>query len=650
MPKFPPGVTNPLREDLDFAEYKAVAMACDSGATLPAAPVIGQWFLHTPAGRQILCQYNGADWKPIIGISSTVEVLYVDGTLGTDNLNYGHGPGADAFASIQYALDSLPRNAQSAHIYIAAGTYTEDLWVHHKNFQVRFQGSLSTVASLVATGGSRGDGLAPPNVTGAFAANAHDNKLIKFTSGANDGLYRIVSLTTATHLYLTGRTLNAHPVNTDTYEICDWGTIIDGNCNMFNMWHMAWYDVAFTTNVGTRSIVLWSMPYYSFDRCKVTVNAGIDWGLFIAFSSGTLTYCLCRVTSGTGVAILLEDLANLELVGGNKLLGYGTAAGEGIKIRQGATLSTFYYGNEIANLKSGIVAIDSGIACLNNIATETKNYIHGCRHGLYAWHSSRITRAATTGTVYGKKLDGTADANTDDSYTEIKSYSWVGVDTPDFQLDAHAPRHGYLGADELSLIYPIGLGAVPVINKHFADISGFTEGHSGGSFTPHLARGTIFSGATNGDYGRIYTTLGFYHAYAVYGYTLGTKISIRQAANQLMYIGWFETTTPGTNQMHYAFMIEDNNLYAIAGVDAANKQQSGSLATWVTTNDYFLGLVDGASAIDFYVNHVKVFSVTTVAHRPTAALLYLIYYIETNENANKQCFLHPFNLFAAHAY
>jgi hypothetical protein len=217
-------------------------------------------------------------------------------------------------------------------------------------------------------------------------------------------------------------------------------------------------------------------------------------------------------------------------------------------------------------------------------------------------------------------------------------------------LAAHGSRHGYLGADELPIIYLNAQRASPMINKHFGDLGGLTEGHSGGSLVLGIVFGLLRSGATSGNYGRVYMSQTCYHAYTSYGHTLGTKISIRQSTNQDFWLGWFESTTPGTNQNHYAFRITNNNLYAYAGKSDTYKENSGSLATFSGSRDFFLSLNDGSDAngIRFYVDHTLAYSVTNSANRPFGVNLYLVFYIKTNEAALKDCFQCPFTLFTAH--
>ncbi len=74
---------------------------------MPTSPVTGQWFLHTPTGRKILYQYDGSAWQPIHSLGTVV--IYVDKTDGTDDLNHGTGTDSNAFATVQYALNMLPK-------------------------------------------------------------------------------------------------------------------------------------------------------------------------------------------------------------------------------------------------------------------------------------------------------------------------------------------------------------------------------------------------------------------------------------------------------------------------------------------------------------------------------------------------------------
>jgi len=93
-------------DDIDFQLKKAIDMLFDNGATLPAASEEGQVFIHTPTGRAVKMVYSGGQWNP--EVSYGTMTVYVDKTDGTDSLDNGFGADADAFASLQFAIDAIP--------------------------------------------------------------------------------------------------------------------------------------------------------------------------------------------------------------------------------------------------------------------------------------------------------------------------------------------------------------------------------------------------------------------------------------------------------------------------------------------------------------------------------------------------------------
>lgn len=116
-----PYTVNAFTGELD---YYNTSLLCDNGATLPSAPVTGQWFYHTPTGRGILLFYNGTYWKPFRMMVATT--MYVDVTNGTDAQDKGYGTGANAFKTLAYAISQLPGIIdENVTINLAVGTYTD---------------------------------------------------------------------------------------------------------------------------------------------------------------------------------------------------------------------------------------------------------------------------------------------------------------------------------------------------------------------------------------------------------------------------------------------------------------------------------------------------------------------------------------------
>jgi hypothetical protein len=222
---------SPLTEDLDFAGFKAVAMACDSGSIFPTspAPTTGQWFLHAPTGRQILYQYNGTSWVPIISLGSITT--YVDKTDGTDAIDKGFGTDTNAYKTIQYAINQIP-SLYSGNVTItcSAESYAEAVVLRGKipagNFSFTLQGTLpspTVSATSTSAASASNSAQATVTVTGAgWVASAYKTMLIKFTSGTQNGQYFIIDDNTTDTLTLAG---NASGLAAGvTFEIYDFGT------------------------------------------------------------------------------------------------------------------------------------------------------------------------------------------------------------------------------------------------------------------------------------------------------------------------------------------------------------------------------------------------------------------------------------------
>ena len=192
-------VANPLEADLNFATYKAVAMACDNGATLPTSPtpVVGQWFLHTPTGRSILMQYSGTVWIPIYAFGATT--MYVS-TTGTDDAAHGTATGTDAFLTLTYALSMVPPLCSgNVIIYAGVGTFAEDVVVQGKlctgPYTLTIQGTLTSLLTASMDSGVQGSGATVGSVTdtGAFAATVYTT--VDATSAAAQKVLNVTSTT-----------------------------------------------------------------------------------------------------------------------------------------------------------------------------------------------------------------------------------------------------------------------------------------------------------------------------------------------------------------------------------------------------------------------------------------------------------------------
>lgn len=138
--------------DVNFASFKAIALACDRGTNFPSSPAWGQWFLHTTSN--CLFMYDGSAWKPIISFGDIT--LYVDGTNGSDAPGQGIASGSGATATIQYAINLIPAIVGGdVTINIAGGTYTENLTIGSRiilgNYYINLVGTKTTLVSGTIT-------------------------------------------------------------------------------------------------------------------------------------------------------------------------------------------------------------------------------------------------------------------------------------------------------------------------------------------------------------------------------------------------------------------------------------------------------------------------------------------------------------------
>lgn len=221
----------PMTGNLDFAYYKAITLTCDNGATVPASPVAGTWFLHTPTGRSVLMMYDGSNWIPILSLGTMT--IYVDNTDGTDAIDTGGAVDAGAVKTVQYAVNLIPGLVGgNVTININAETYAEAVTIQGKNptgaFTITLNGTLVVHDNLTMSGnGVQGTGATQSSVhVHSMTDHHYNNTLLKFTNSTNNGLYRIIDHNDTTDIIMAGQTLTAQPLATETCTVYTWGTIL----------------------------------------------------------------------------------------------------------------------------------------------------------------------------------------------------------------------------------------------------------------------------------------------------------------------------------------------------------------------------------------------------------------------------------------
>jgi hypothetical protein len=319
--------------DVSSGEWNAAhiitgAAEAYQATSFPGSPTEGLLCYRTD--RHVLYQYTGSVWAPIV--SHAAMTLYVDPT-GTDDSAHGWASGTDAYATINYALSQVPPlYGGNVTINIAAGTYTENVVARGKrptgDYTITLQGAMTTQVTDTMTSGSTptAQGSTQGSVTksgAGWTTDAFKRMLCKFTSGSNDGTYRVIESNTSETLTLIGGVLPAAPQNGNSFLILSHTSIISGTFSAYCPVLLA--DVSITGSTG-----VFDGPC-GFTRCKLgTIRSS---GLANFVDNHGLDLCTAESTAGHTTVDVADVAGSLTLVGT-----YITMSSSGIAllIRQGA--------------------------------------------------------------------------------------------------------------------------------------------------------------------------------------------------------------------------------------------------------------------------------------------------------------------------
>jgi hypothetical protein len=369
-----------------------------SGSTFPTYPLTGQMFLHTPTGRKILYQYDGSAWQPIKNHGSMT--IYVD-TTGTDDLNHGTATGTDAFLTIQYAINAIPPVlGGNVGMYIGAGTFTENINFNGKltgnNYSISVYGALSSVATLIATGnGTQGaTSTLASFVQSGITTNAYQNKILKFTSGANDGTFRIIDSNDTTTITLAGQSLPAQPATNDTATVYDWGTIVTTTYSTsgYGQLNIYFYGINFNGNFYNHMA---SWAYFGY--CKHSSFHSLDQ------AKSSLVDCYV-VNDGVGITTLAQ-----ALITGGKYSGSYNAI--------------FAANNSIMALLGGVVVDTAVYGIMGNMGSvidttpaNVYNFIRNCSQiGVYCYQNAKAVGVA----------NNQYSGNTGNTFADAATFSFI---------------------------------------------------------------------------------------------------------------------------------------------------------------------------------------------------------------------------------
>jgi hypothetical protein len=293
--------------DIDFGTFKAIAMACDNGTTLPTspAPTLGQWFLLNVTGRKVLLQYSGSAWVPVFSLGAIT--IYVDAASGVNTQNNGTSTGSSAFLTIAYAISQIPALCDGNVTVNCAGSFSESPSIGGKAFTgaytITFAGVSTVTNSKTVT--AIGTGSATTQ------AYADLNNLTSVAKGDiavfNDGTTRVVGASgrTALRIDLVGNAIPSSgltPVQFRPFTTVFTGlfTIAAGQTNI---------AFSFIKLTNTASYAVLSMgTNITFTQCQIISAGAVD---AIRIVSGFALFQTCALMStanpGSGAACCFLD-------------------------------------------------------------------------------------------------------------------------------------------------------------------------------------------------------------------------------------------------------------------------------------------------------------------------------------------------------
>jgi len=383
-----------------------------SGAIVPTVAMEGATFLHTPTGRTVLLRYAGGAWRSVASYGSMT--LYVDGASGSDNINKGYGTGANAYATVQYAINAIPASVGgNVAVNVAAGTFAEDVSIAGKtfagNYTITITGTRSTLDTLTSSASTQGSGAIQGTVvrsSGTWTSNQRQNKMVRFTAGVNSGVTRIIDSNTTTTITIVEVWSGGAP-GTDAFVVEDWGTTIRSVAVGTNQIGVVLVDVSLVGTAGSAALTVPPGARVALTTTKVSVAAGSTTFGVITVAGGSISFDTCVLTNATdGDRILAVEISGLVLFNRTKLVSNDASTTYGIILDLGGVLE-LESGN-VVDANGGDRGIEvRGNSSLLGLTLNSHNRIRNAvTAGIRAYPGSS-TASITSGTYVEYSGNGT---------------------------------------------------------------------------------------------------------------------------------------------------------------------------------------------------------------------------------------------------
>lgn len=342
-----------------------------AGQSWPEVAYAGKTHYRTDRDIAYTRNSSGA-WVPVGSFSGMS--IFVDPGNGTDDADHGFGAGSGAFASIQYAVDSIPGFLSGdVLVNLSNATFAEDVALGGKYFTgpytltVRGEQAIE-LSETVATGGTSGnaDNQGTLVKTGAgWTIDRFKNMWVRFTDDTPTTALRgqeylidtntsdTLSICNTFQIGMRGSTAAA-PVNGEKFSIYKEGTKwgMGGSGQAYPIWVKPYQANVVFHRIGFRETVLTPPSYFIvcdvgsnvvMQACSDVLTTRI---LNIYAYTATLMlkdcYVFTDISGGRGVSVLVGSTVDIE---GTRVRGNGTA---------GSSWAVFCQQNATVRVLSGI--------------------------------------------------------------------------------------------------------------------------------------------------------------------------------------------------------------------------------------------------------------------------------------------------------
>ena len=397
--------------------------------SVPSSPAEGDMIELSLTGRKVVMLYDGSNW--VLLHSLDTMTMYVDGGSGTDSVEKGIGSGSDAFATVQYAIDTIPGGVGgNVTVNLASGTYSENVAILGKAFTgnnwLKLIGTMSTVVSEI----SNADIFSSKTIgkTGSgWTINAYAKKRVRIAGGTGVGQKAIIKSNTADTLTIQGWWTKAigvienagvngvAPDATSDFIIEDWDTTIDGSG----------IDGTVLVAGGQQNVILEDVKIINtgnFSGLKQIAGAVAEVfscsfvggrGIY-AYQGATNIYvrsCLGTASGTTGGGVFLF-YNSVTFEAQNNLI-YNAGVGKiGVNIASNAL--GLWYGNSIDNSGSHGMLVDSGGQVTIGFTSDTAcEFTNNGGWGLLAAGGGRAKFAQDADNTYSGNTSGSYSPGTD---------------------------------------------------------------------------------------------------------------------------------------------------------------------------------------------------------------------------------------------